>query len=125
MVPAPDGTDTGGPETTESDSPLQRIRNASFGISAGWFFGIGLFLVVSLSDYPTEGAPESAGLVFGFLFLIWLVLFYFLPAIVAWKRYHHNTTAIAALTLFAGWTVVGWIGALIWALTAVREDVRA
>lgn len=113
----------GGQEATEADSPLQRIRDASFGISAVWFFGFGAFLVMVIA-LLAENATESVGMAVAFLFFVWLVLFYFLPAVVAWKRYHHNTTAIAALTLFAGWTVLGWIGALIWALTAVREDVR-
>lgn len=42
---------------------------------------------------------------------------YFLPALTAWYRSHHNTMAIAMLNLLLGWTVVGWVGAFIWALT--------
>lgn len=42
---------------------------------------------------------------------------YFLPSIVADERLHPNTTAIFLLNLFLGATVIGWIGALIWAVT--------
>lgn len=45
------------------------------------------------------------------------VVAYFVPAITAWYRSHHNTTAITAVNLLLGWTVVGWLGAFIWALT--------
>jgi uncharacterized membrane-anchored protein len=42
---------------------------------------------------------------------------YFLPTIVASARKHRNTTAIFFLNLLLGWSVIGWVGALIWALT--------
>lgn len=44
---------------------------------------------------------------------------YLAPALVAGLRHHHNHNAILALNLLLGWTVIGWIIALIWALTAV------
>lgn len=56
------------------------------------------------------------------IFLIILLLaFYFLPAILAGVRSHHNTIAIALLTLFLGWTVIAWIVALVWAFTNNKE----
>src|SRR5262245_29005820 len=58
------------------------------------------------------------------MFLI-LLFVYFLPAVVANARDHHNSLAIFFLNLLLGWTVLGWIAALIWALTATypRRDV--
>lgn len=44
-------------------------------------------------------------------------LAYFIPSLIARVRHHHNTMAIITLNLLLGWTVVGWIGALIWSLT--------
>ena len=44
---------------------------------------------------------------------------YFLPLIIAWWRRHHNTLAIFVLNFFLGWTIVGWVAALVWAVTAV------
>lgn len=41
---------------------------------------------------------------------------YFLPSIVG--RAKRNFPAIFMLNLFLGWTVIGWIVALIWASTA-------
>jgi ABC-type transport system involved in cytochrome c biogenesis permease component len=49
-------------------------------------------------------------------FIILLIL-YFAPSVVAFSRSHHNKWAIFALNLLLGWTVLGWIGALVWSLT--------
>ncbi len=43
---------------------------------------------------------------------------YFLPAIIG--RHKRNARAILVLNLLLGWTILGWIGALIWAL--LRES---
>lgn len=53
----------------------------------------------------------------GLLVLCLMVLFYFLPSIIATNKKHHNTPAIIILNLVFGWTVLGWFGALIWAYT--------
>ena len=53
--------------------------------------------------------------------LIVLLLFvaaYFLPTVVAGFRGHKNTLAIFLLNLFLGWTLFGWLGALIWSVLA-------
>src|SRR2546430_14220253 len=50
-----------------------------------------------------------------FFFLLSLFL-YFLPAYLARKK--PDFTSILLLNLLAGWTFIGWIIALIWALTA-------
>lgn len=42
-------------------------------------------------------------------------LFYFLPTLVSLK--HRQQFAIFLLNLLLGWTVLGWIIALIWAAT--------
>ena len=55
---------------------------------------------------------------FGSLFLYalpgLLLLAYFLPTFNA--LHHRQRTAIIVLNVLAGWTVVGWLVALIWAL---------
>ena len=45
------------------------------------------------------------------------LLVYFLPAIVGFCRKHHQAWTIFALNLVLGWTVVGWIVAMVWAAT--------
>ncbi len=44
-------------------------------------------------------------------------LLYFLPTICAWARHHHNAPAITATNLLVGWTLIGWVVALVWSLT--------
>jgi hypothetical protein len=51
------------------------------------------------------------------------LLFYFIPSMVAALRNHPNGNAIFVLNLFAGWTFVGWVVAIVWACTAI-EDPR-
>lgn len=59
------------------------------------------------------------------LVIIAICLFlYFLPALVAGKRFHKNINAIFALNLFLGWTVLGWVVSLVWALGAQDEHVK-
>jgi hypothetical protein len=57
---------------------------------------------------------------------IWTVVFaalglYFLPAIIAANRSHHNALAIFALNLFLGWSFLGWVIAFVWACTRVEK----
>jgi hypothetical protein len=52
------------------------------------------------------------------LMLLLIFPLYFLPAIIAKARKNSNTTAIFVLNLILGWTVLGWIGALIWAFSS-------
>jgi hypothetical protein len=49
--------------------------------------------------------------------LIFLVLLYFLPSFVAVVRKKRNKNAILLLNLLLGWTIIGWIVALIWSVT--------
>ncbi len=48
------------------------------------------------------------------------LLMYFLPTIVAFGRSKRDAGAILVLNFFLGWTCIGWIIALVWAL---KEDV--
>ena len=50
-----------------------------------------------------------------FVFVIVALLIYFLPSLVGHKK--KNASAIFILNLFLGWTLLGWIAALVWALT--------
>ena len=60
--------------------------------------------------------------VIGFLLMfVFAAALYFLPMFVAVKRDHRNTAAIAILNLFLGWTLLGWVVSLVW---AVADDTR-
>jgi hypothetical protein len=58
--------------------------------------------------------------IFGFGFVM-----YFLPSIIALARSKRDITAIVLLNLFLGWTMIGWVVALVWAFkTDVPMVVR-
>ena len=57
----------------------------------------------------------------GFLAIVAVLIVYFIPTIIAYKRKHHNALAIGALNLIFGSTGIGWGVAFVWALTRVRE----
>jgi Superinfection immunity protein len=65
------------------------------------------------------GTNDGNG-VFSFLVLGLMLAFYFLPAIVALIREHHQMLAIFLLNLLLGWTALFWILALVWAATATH-----
>lgn len=50
------------------------------------------------------------------LFFLVALFIYFIPTIVAFARNHANALAIFILNLFLGFTLVGWVIALIWAV---------
>lgn len=53
-----------------------------------------------------------------FILLIMIIvgiLVYFLPSVIAHQRKHKKFTAILILNIFLGWTIIGWVGTLIWA----------
>ncbi|MNH21767.1 hypothetical protein D3C79_815930 [compost metagenome] len=52
-------------------------------------------------------------------------ILYLLPAINAKSRKHPSTAAIFLLNLFLGWTILGWLAALIWSATATSTRVSA
>lgn len=45
---------------------------------------------------------------------------YFVPVLVAVARRHRYVSAITLINAFLGWTVLGWLGAMIW---AVNKDI--
>ncbi len=46
---------------------------------------------------------------------------YFVPSLVAGRRRHHQGVAIFVLNLFLGWSLLGWVAALVWACTAIKK----
>lgn len=57
----------------------------------------------------------------GFFLLVLAIALYFLPWIVAHRRNHHQVMSIALLNLLLGWTLLGWVLAIIWSVSAVRR----
>ena len=63
--------------------------------------------------------------VLGLSLLIVGLAVYFAPALTAQARRHRERGAIAVLNLFLGWTVLGWVGALVWSFTSHVETDSA
>lgn len=87
-------------------------------IVAGLVVGGATIWFISL--YPDIFAPiAQGGMSLAAIFVVGAI--YFLPAIVAHRRQHRNFTGVLLLNLFLGWTLLGWVGALIW---SVYEDKK-
>ncbi len=57
--------------------------------------------------------------IFGFGFVL-----YFLPSILALARSKRDTVSIFVLNFLLGWTAIGWVVALVWALKVDAYAVR-
>lgn len=64
--------------------------------------------------------PFSFGPIELFLILPSLVV-YFLPTIIAVARHAKSTAGVILLNIFAGWTFIGWIIALVWSITGQKK----
>ena len=64
---------------------------------------------------------HGQGTLIGWGFVVLALLLHFLPTVIAFLRHHHNLIAIFALNLLLSWTVIGWIIAFIWSLTATPK----
>lgn len=53
----------------------------------------------------------------GIIYLVIALCIYFIPVAVAHSRNHRSFNAIFIVNLLLGWSVIGWIWALIWANT--------
>jgi RsiW-degrading membrane proteinase PrsW (M82 family) len=66
------------------------------------------------------GWPELV-IIFGFVLPVFVVLW--LPTIIAFKRKHPQAAGIILVNFLLGWTVIGWVVALVWATR--HSPVRA
>jgi hypothetical protein len=70
------------------------------------------------SSFGTIGLPELMVV----LFLCVGCVAYFIPTIVAALRQKTNILAIFVLNFFLGWSVIGWVVALVWAMSTQVVD---
>jgi ABC-type sugar transport system permease subunit len=52
-----------------------------------------------------------------------LIATYFLPTIIALILHKRNTLAIFLLDLFLGWSLIGWVIALVWAVAKEKDQM--
>ena len=75
------------------------------------FVVLGIAALVGLAAHSV-----NAGLLVLFFLIVYLI-----PSEVAYSRLHHNRLAIMVLNIFLGWSLLGWIIALVWACTSDVE----
>lgn len=109
-APEPDG------QRTEQRQPTKKEA-----IQAGAVFFL-LVIAITLWHYYrplvafiTEGTTIIIHGILVCLQLCAILTTYFLPSLMGRKK--RNAKAIFALNLFLGWTLVGWVVSLVWALT--------
>ena len=72
----------------------------------------------------SEMGPSLISLLFYAVGSICMTILYLVPTWIAYQRRHPQSLAIGVLNLVGGWTVIGWIVAIVWAFT-VPEGGRA
>jgi hypothetical protein len=64
----------------------------------------------------------------GAFFVVILAVFfggaYFIPASIAFYRGHQSVLGVFLLNFFLGWTFVGWIVALVWAMSGKPQKAQ-
>jgi len=58
-----------------------------------------------------------------FLFFVIGCVMYFAPSLIAFARDKSNKVAILALNTLLGWSMIGWVVSLVWALSAEPQRV--
>ena len=71
-------------------------------------------MLVSMKHYREQNVME---IIPALLLTAVSLLVYFIPYIVAKQNKKQNAGAIGALNFFLGWTLVGWVVALVWAMS--------
>ncbi len=61
------------------------------------------------------------GIFFGLFLIAVGIAIYFIPSFIAFSRKDRNAVAILVLNLFLGWSLLGWLGSLIWALLDEKQ----
>ena len=65
------------------------------------------------------GILGPSELIIGIIFV--LIPIYFLPTILGHKK--KDSLWIILINIFFGWTLVGWLGSLVWAIVAEKEVI--
>ena len=50
-----------------------------------------------------------------------VLVFYFIPTIIAISRKHKSMAAIIVVNVLFGWSLIGWLWAFIWSLASAHN----
>jgi hypothetical protein len=76
-----------------------------------------IFWFTGSQDAITNMSQEAGQGIGAIIFILIGIVLYFLPSIVAWNNKKKNFAAICVLNLLLGWTIIGWVASLVWAVT--------
>jgi len=79
--------------------------------------GVVALVVIGLIWAVNSGMPAE-----GIFIIPVVVMTYLLPTFLALGRRHKALPAIFALNLFLGWSLLGWVAALVWSLTNPKQS---
>jgi len=104
------------------------IRVVAYSMLAVWllWFVIAITAMTpdaGLGSIGVVGAVVRSGLValLGTFVTMGCLAVYFVPSYIAHVRKHPNATPILIVNIFAGWTLIGWVAALVWCFTVIPE----
>gem|GEM_PF-509936 len=86
--------------------------------------GLIVLMGVCLTGFLAGRGSSGFSIVGAVVFVPSAILLYFYPTICTIKKYR-KITPIFKLNLLAGWTLVGWIAALIWGMSRPSPIERA
>lgn len=106
---------------------MHMIKSKSFideiptwGLCVMGLAGVGFFAALLEAALPKSG--DASGPLLGLMVMALGLLLYFLPTVLAWSK--RDRASIFVVNLFLGWTLVGWVVALAWALKHEARVVR-
>ncbi|WPB59040.1 superinfection immunity protein [Xylophilus sp. GOD-11R] len=76
-----------------------------------------------IAAHPGAEGPNGMEKFAAVMAYVFAVLLYLLPIYEAVSRDHAKAVSIGLVDLLLGWTIVGWIVALVWALRAPKPEV--
>lgn len=88
------------------------VKIAVLGFLAAYGFGMGKY-----NDLNTFGSIAAMSV---FITIPWL---YLLPVLEAYKRKKENATSVAMVNILLGWTLIGWVVAMLMAIKEPAEVV--
>jgi uncharacterized RDD family membrane protein YckC len=65
------------------------------------------------------------GLIFGLIAALILVPLYLAPAFIAARRKCKSSAGIVVLDLLLGWTLLGWVIAMVWAVSGEVTQAKS
>lgn len=83
-----------------------------------------MFLIIPALGWLFSGHQDinpNADQVDGFFLLVAALAIYVIPAEIGYKRGVTNKGVLLAINLLAGWTLVGWVVCMIWAVAGATQ----